>query len=103
MKKTMFLLAILLIFSMFAFASCEWLPWGDNEDPCTEHVDANADGKCDNCGADVEVQQPGDSDGEKPDDSEKLTFVQKVARFFRRIVDAIKNFFIGLIGKITGK
>ena len=32
--------------------------------------------------------------------TEELTFIQKLARFFRSIVDAIKNFFIGLIGKL---
>ena len=30
-------------------------PKSDDDVECTEHVDANADGKCDNCGADVEV------------------------------------------------
>lgn len=32
-------------------------PSGDSEkeEPCTEHVDENKDGKCDKCGADVEV------------------------------------------------
>ncbi len=78
---------------------------------CTEHVDANTDGKCDNCGADVEVEQPGGDDpadpDPKPDDDDKddekpeeeLSFIQKLARFFRGIVDAIKNFFGRLFGK----
>lgn len=79
---------------------------------CTEHVDANTDGKCDNCGADVEVEQPGGDDpvdaDPKPDDGnkdedekpeEELSFIQKLARFFRGIVDAIKNFFGRLFGK----
>jgi len=64
----MFLLAILLIFSMFAFASCEWLPWGDNEDPCTEHVDANADYVCDNCGAEIEKTDIPDDPIDDPTD-----------------------------------
>ncbi len=77
----------------------------DEEPECTEHIDENADGKCDSCGADVEVQQPEDpTDPTDPDNGEeKLTLIQKIARFFRKIVDTIKNFFAGLIGKITGK
>ena len=77
-----------------------------SEEPnCTEHVDADTNGKCDNCGADVEVQpdnpnNPGDgNDGNGAE--EELTFIQKLARFFRSIIDAIKNFFIGLIGKFS--
>lgn len=72
---------------------------------CTEHVDGDADGKCDSCGADVEVEQPGnDNGGDNGDDNgddgeQELTFIQKLARFFRSIVDAIVNFFTGLFGK----
>ncbi len=77
----------------------------EEQPECKEHVDANTDGKCDNCGADVEVEQP--DDPTKPDDpnegddgnEEELTFVQKLARFFRGILDAIKNFFGRLFGK----
>ncbi len=79
-----------------------------SEEPeCTEHVDADADGKCDNCGA--EVEQSGDPKPEDPTDpddgdgEEKLSLAQKLARFIKNIVETIKNFFKGLIGKITGK
>lgn len=75
----------------------------DEEPECTEHIDADANGKCDNCGADVEIQQPTEPGTENPSDDgeQELTFIQKIARFFRSIVDAIKNFFIGLIGKVS--
>ena len=74
---------------------------------CTDHVDADADGKCDNCGADVEVQKPDEPKPEDPTDpddgddgaEEELSFAQKLARFFRGIIDAIVNFFKGLFGK----
>ena len=97
MKKLFILIfALILITSL---AAC-------GADPtCTDHVDADANGKCDNCGADVEIQQPTDpTDPTDPDNGnveEELTFIQKIARFFRSIVDAIKNFFIGLIGKVS--
>ncbi len=65
---------------------------------CTDHVDADANGKCDNCGADVEAQQP--TEPTDPDDGEeKLSFAQKLARFFKGIIEAIKNFFLGIFGK----
>ena len=69
---------------------------------CPGHTDADANGKCDNCGADVEVQQPTDpTEPTNPDNgAEELSFAQKLARFIRSIIDAIKNFFIGLIGKL---
>lgn len=79
----------------------------DNDDKeCTDHVDADGDGKCDNCGEEVKSNEPdnGPNDPNEPadDNDDELSFVQKLARFFRGIVDAIKNFFIGLIGKISG-
>lgn len=76
-----------------------------DEPECTEHVDANADGKCDNCGADVEIKQPennqGTDDENKGEGNEEveLTFAQKLAKFFRSIIDAITKFFAGLFGK----
>jgi hypothetical protein len=67
---------------------------------CTDHVDANADGKCDNCGADVEVQKPDEPTEPGDDDkAEELTFAQKLAKFIRSIIDAITNFFAKLFGK----
>jgi hypothetical protein len=74
-----------------------------SEEPeCTDHIDEDADGKCDNCGADVEVQKPTDpTDPDTGDQEVELNFFQKLANFFKGIVDAIKNFFIGLIGKVS--
>ena len=66
---------------------------------CTDHVDANADGKCDNCGADVEVQNPDDSNPGDDNGEEELTFAQQLAKFFRSIIDAIIGFFARLFGK----
>jgi hypothetical protein len=75
-----------------------------DEPECTEHVDANADGKCDNCGADVEIKQPENNQGTDENKGEgneevKLTYAQKLAKFFRSIIDAITKFFAGLFGK----
>lgn len=78
-----------------------------DEPECTEHADENADGKCDNCGADVEVQKPDDpADPEDPTDPDddgqgevELNFFQKIALFFKNIFETIKNFFSGLFGK----
>ncbi len=53
MKKLLILMLILTL--GFALVAC-----GGGDDPCTEHVDANSDGKCDNCDAAVE---PDESDG----------------------------------------
>jgi hypothetical protein len=81
----------------------------EEQPECTEHVDSDKDGKCDSCGAEVEVEQPGDEDpvDPKPDDGDKddekpeeeLSFVQKLARFFRGIIEAIKNFFARFFNK----
>ena len=49
MKKILItILALTLCLALFA---C-----GGGGDTCTEHVDADANGKCDNCGADVKVE-----------------------------------------------
>lgn len=88
--------------NILTLVSANGVEFGKTEEApeCTDHVDANEDGKCDNCGEDVEVQQPGDpTDPDDGDKEEELTFIQKLARFFRSIVDAIKNFFLGLFGK----
>ena len=51
-KALLLMLALALVMtSLFALFSC-------GEDPCTEHKDENADGKCDVCGAEVEVKTP---------------------------------------------
>ncbi len=53
----------------------DFLPDKNESGSCTSHVDANKDGKCDNCGAAMSTDTPGSDDGEKdpakPDDSEK--------------------------------
>ena len=33
------------------------------EDPCTEHVDANGDGVCDNCGETISTPEPATAAG----------------------------------------
>lgn len=89
--------------NILTLVSANGVEFGKTEEApeCTDHVDANEDGKCDNCGEDVEVQQPGDpTDPDDGDKEEELTFIQKLARFFRSIVDAIKNFFARLVGKV---
>ena len=56
MKRILILLLSLTL--VFAFVSCG----GSEDNPpapeCTEHVDANTDGKCDTCGATVEIPAP---------------------------------------------
>lgn len=84
----------------------------EDKPDCTEHVDEDGDGKCDVCGEDVEINTP--DDPAKPDepvtpdeptepddkgDDEELSFIQKVAQFFRSLFDTIKNFFSKLFGK----
>ena len=79
-----------------------------SEEPeCTEHVDADHNGKCDNCGAEVPVADPDDNikdpvggeDDGKDDEEVKLSFAQKLARFFKNIIASIKGFFAKLFGK----
>ena len=56
-KIIMLLLALALCLSTTAaLVSC-----GGGEDPCTEHVDADKNGKCDVCEAEVEVEAEGDT------------------------------------------
>ena len=46
------LLALALVLTLgFTIVAC-----GGGEDPCTEHVDADANGKCDKCDADVKPE-----------------------------------------------
>ncbi len=53
------LLVLMLVLALgFTLVAC-----GGGEDPCTEHVDADANGKCDNCGADVEPEDDGGDQG----------------------------------------
>ena len=56
MKKTLALLLISILI-ILALISCG----GDT--PCTEHIDADANGKCDNCDATVEPQGGGEGNG----------------------------------------
>ena len=68
MKKTALLLVVMLVVSLFALASCETVSKipviGDLFDkPCTEHVDADKNYVCDNCGAELEkADTPNDSE-----------------------------------------
>jgi len=48
MKRKTIIIAIMLVVSLVALSACG----GDK--PCTEHIDANADYVCDNCGATLE-------------------------------------------------
>ncbi len=60
------ILILLLAFTLvFALASCVDGGGGGGDTDCTEHADANNDGKCDKCNVDVEpAQRPsGDGDG----------------------------------------
>ena len=61
MKKTALLLVVMLVVSIFALSSCELLGkipgLGDLiNKPCEEHVDADGDYLCDNCGAELEKE-----------------------------------------------
>ena len=54
------ILSVLLVLSLavatlFAITSC-----GGDKDPCTTHVDADGDKKCDNCEADMPAEDPDD-------------------------------------------
>lgn len=51
MKKKTIIIAIMLAVSLIALSSC-----GGNVEPCAEHIDANTDYVCDNCGATLEKQ-----------------------------------------------
>ena len=68
MKKIIaLLLAALMVLSMFAMVACQ--PSEDPNPPvCTTHVDANTDGKCDNCGTamqkpECQTHEDADEDG----------------------------------------
>lgn len=49
MKKTLVVVVLILALCLGVFVGC-------NNKTCTNHVDANKDGKCDNCGADVTTE-----------------------------------------------
>ena len=53
---SLFLAVVMVLSTLFVLASC-----GDKE--CKEHVDANSDGKCDNCGADMPNNDGGGNEG----------------------------------------
>lgn len=61
MKKTLVaIIAIMLIISVcFVFVGCPKTPTPNDDKPCTSHVDANNDGKCDVCGTKMQTTQPG--------------------------------------------
>lgn len=53
-KKILSLLLVMVIALSFVLCACDDEPTPPVQ-PCTTHVDANSDGKCDTCGADVEI------------------------------------------------
>ena len=65
MKKLLILFLILTL--GFVLVAC-----GGDTDPCTEHVDADANGKCDNCDADVEPEDDGGDNGGNTADAIEL-------------------------------
>ena len=60
-------------------------------DAVHDHVDADHDGHCDICGADVTVK-PGEGE-------ENLNFFQRIARWFSNLFKAIGNFFRNLFSR----
>lgn len=79
MKK---MLALLLTLAMLCTIALQLVACGDNNDgnvtpsDCTDHIDSDGDGKCDNCGATVENQggNNGDNGGNTPDADGKLNY-----------------------------
>ena len=76
MKKILALL-ILSCMLMMIFASCGWLDGRkdnppDNKPECTEHVDADKDYLCDNCGAELERPQPPVCTAHKDEDGDLI-------------------------------
>ena len=74
MKKTALFLVVMLVVSIFALSSCDLLAkipvvgdWFDK--PCTEHVDADSDYICDNCGAELEKNDTPDTPCEHKDEN----------------------------------
>ena len=97
MKKTLALLliSILVIFSLI---SCG----GDT--PCTEHVDADANGKCDNCDATVEPQ--GGDEGNGGDAGSDVVLVKDGDALFSVLVassasSVIRDYANGLIQELN--
>ena len=61
------------------------------------HVDADNDGHCDICGKDLsEGEEGGEGEGEK---EEKLTLLQRIARWFSNFFKSIRDFFAKLFSK----
>ena len=81
MKKLLILFLILTL--GLALVAC------GGKDPCTEHTDADKDGKCDNCAAAVEP----DDDGEKGDTGEDLVLV----------TDSVTGFAVVIADSLTDK
>ena len=65
MKRILALLVILAML-MTTLASCNWF-----KKDCTEHVDANEDYLCDNCGAELERPQPPQCTEHKDEDGDE--------------------------------
>ena len=52
-------LGVIIAFVLVLTLGLSLVACGGGEDPCTEHVDADANGKCDNCDATVEPENGG--------------------------------------------
>ena len=65
MKKLLILFLVLTL--GLALVAC-----GGDTDPCTQHVDADANGKCDNCDATVEPEGNGGGNGGNTDGTVEL-------------------------------
>ncbi len=74
MKRILILMLSLVL--VFCLAACT----GGGDTACTEHVDADKDGKCDNCDAAVEPGQGGTADG--------LVLIEGGAAKFQIVLDS---------------
>lgn len=73
MKITLKLLLLLVVISMLVgmMAACTPTPDPTPDTPCTEHVDADNNGKCDECDADVEPDAPAPCEHRDANDDSK--------------------------------
>ena len=54
------ILSVLLVLALAVSTVISITSCGGDKDPCTTHVDANSDKKCDNCEADMPAEDPDD-------------------------------------------
>ena len=94
MKKILItILALTLCLALFA---C-----GGGGDTCTEHVDADANGKCDNCDATVETEGGGEGGGEPGSDLVLVT--DSKTGFAVVAADALSDRSVGYINDLVKK